>query len=133
MTQPIQMEVIVGSIVFIFGLVGVGLAVVAYYKKKMESNLIDNQVKKYQNINSFIAALEKYINGNNNLDNVKKVFENLEDKYYFSHFNHYLSDEDIRKKDKEYEKMQNIELKKFIDALKNKSWDIAEDITFLSN
>ena len=36
MTQPIQMEVIVGSIVFIFGLVGVGLAVVAYYKKKQD-------------------------------------------------------------------------------------------------
>ncbi len=36
MTQPIQMEVIVGSIVFIFGLVGVGLALVAYYKKKMK-------------------------------------------------------------------------------------------------
>ncbi len=36
MTQPIQMEVIVGSIVFIFGLVGVGLAVVAYYKKKLD-------------------------------------------------------------------------------------------------
>ena len=39
MTQPIQMEVIVGSIVFIFGLVGVGLAVVAYYKKKMKDNV----------------------------------------------------------------------------------------------
>lgn len=36
MTQPIQTEVIVGSIVFIFGLVGLGLAVVAYYKKKQE-------------------------------------------------------------------------------------------------
>ena len=36
MSQPIQMEVIIGSIVFIFGLVGVGLAVVAYYKKKMK-------------------------------------------------------------------------------------------------
>lgn len=36
MTQPIQMEVIIGSIVFIFGLVGIGLAVVAYYKKKLE-------------------------------------------------------------------------------------------------
>ena len=36
MTQPIQTEVIVGSIVFIFGLVGSGLAVVAYYKKKQE-------------------------------------------------------------------------------------------------
>jgi len=36
MTQPIQMEVIIGSIVFIFGLVGVGLAVVAYYKKKQD-------------------------------------------------------------------------------------------------
>ncbi len=36
MSQPIQMEVIIGSIVFIFGLVGVGLAVVAYYKKKQD-------------------------------------------------------------------------------------------------
>jgi len=35
MTQPIQMEVIVGSIVFILGLVAIGLGVVAYYKKKM--------------------------------------------------------------------------------------------------
>jgi len=36
MSQPIQMEVIVGSIVFIFGLVGIGLALVAYYKKKLD-------------------------------------------------------------------------------------------------
>jgi len=36
MTQPIQIEVIVGSIVFILGLVGVGLGVVAYYKKKLK-------------------------------------------------------------------------------------------------
>jgi hypothetical protein len=36
MSQPIPMEVIVGSILFIFGLVGVGLAMVAYYKKKMK-------------------------------------------------------------------------------------------------
>jgi len=34
LSQPVPMEVIVGSIVFIFALVGVGLAVVAYYKKK---------------------------------------------------------------------------------------------------
>ena len=36
LTQPIQMEVIIGSIVFIFGLVGIGLAVVAYYKNKQD-------------------------------------------------------------------------------------------------
>jgi len=35
MTQPVPMEVIVGSIVFILGLVGVGLGVVVYYKKKL--------------------------------------------------------------------------------------------------
>lgn len=34
MTQPIQIEVIIGSIVFIVGLVGIGLAIVAYYKQK---------------------------------------------------------------------------------------------------
>jgi len=38
MTQPIQIEVIIGSIVFILGLVGIGLGVVAYYKKKMNIN-----------------------------------------------------------------------------------------------
>ena len=36
MTQPIGMEVIIGSIIFILGLVGVGLGVVAYYKKKLK-------------------------------------------------------------------------------------------------
>ena len=36
MTQPVPMEVIIGSIVFILGLVGVGLAVVGYYKKKLK-------------------------------------------------------------------------------------------------
>jgi hypothetical protein len=34
LTQPIPSEVIVGSIVFILGLVGVGLLIVQYYKKK---------------------------------------------------------------------------------------------------
>jgi len=36
MSQPIPTGVIVGSIVFILGLVGVGLAVVVYYKKKFD-------------------------------------------------------------------------------------------------
>ena len=43
MTQPIQMEVIIGSIVFIFGLVGVGLAVVAYYKRKMNIIKVEDE------------------------------------------------------------------------------------------
>jgi len=43
MTQPIQMEVIIGSIVIILGLVGVGLAVVVYYKKKMNVNIEDEK------------------------------------------------------------------------------------------
>jgi len=42
MTQPIQMEVIIGSIVFILGLVGLGLAVVAYYKKKFKNERVDD-------------------------------------------------------------------------------------------
>ena len=36
MTQPVPTEVIIGSIVFILGLVGIGLGVVAYYKKKLK-------------------------------------------------------------------------------------------------
>ncbi len=133
LSQPIQMPVIIGSIVFIFAVVGVGLGVVGYHKRKMERNLVDTRVKEYENIDSFIFALEKYMNENTNLDNVEEIFENLEDKYSFPHFYHYLSDEDIREKHKEYEKMQNTELEKFIDALKNQSWDKAEDITFLGN
>ena len=43
MTQPIGMEVIVGSIVFILGLVAVGLGVVAYYKKKLDSKVEDEK------------------------------------------------------------------------------------------
>jgi len=34
MSQPIKIEVIIGSIIFILGLVGIGLAVVEYYKRK---------------------------------------------------------------------------------------------------
>jgi len=43
MTQPIQMEVIVGSIVFILGLVGVALGVVAYYKKKLNIIKVEDE------------------------------------------------------------------------------------------
>jgi hypothetical protein len=34
LSKPVPAEVIVGSIVFIFALVGVGLALVAFYKRK---------------------------------------------------------------------------------------------------
>ncbi|WP_269472901.1 hypothetical protein ACM66Z_03075 [Sulfurovum sp. ST-21] len=36
LSQPVQLSVIIGSIVFVFGLVGIGLAIVAYYKKKFD-------------------------------------------------------------------------------------------------
>jgi hypothetical protein len=35
LSQPVPTSVIVGSITFIFVLVGIGLGVVKYYKKKM--------------------------------------------------------------------------------------------------
>jgi hypothetical protein len=35
MSQPVPTSVIVGSISFIFLLVGIGLGVVSYYKKKL--------------------------------------------------------------------------------------------------
>jgi hypothetical protein len=38
LSQPIQMPVIIGSIVFIFVVVGIGLGVVRYYKGKREIN-----------------------------------------------------------------------------------------------
>lgn len=34
MSHPVSGELIIGAIVFVFGLVGVGLAVVKYYEKK---------------------------------------------------------------------------------------------------
>ena len=36
MSQPIQMPVVIGSIAIIFVVVGIGLATVAYYKKKLD-------------------------------------------------------------------------------------------------
>ncbi len=36
MSQPVSPEIIIGSVLFIFTAVGVGLAVVAYYKKKFD-------------------------------------------------------------------------------------------------
>ncbi len=36
LTQPVPTSVIIGSILFIFGLVAIGLGVVVYYKKKLE-------------------------------------------------------------------------------------------------
>jgi len=36
LSKPIPMEVVVGFITFIVVLVGIGLAIVAYYKKKLE-------------------------------------------------------------------------------------------------
>jgi len=36
LSQPIPMEVVVASIIFVVVLVGIGLAIVAYYKKKLE-------------------------------------------------------------------------------------------------
>ena len=36
LSQPVQLSVIIGSIVFVFGLVGISLAIVAYYKKKFD-------------------------------------------------------------------------------------------------
>jgi hypothetical protein len=35
LSQPVPTSVIVGSIAFIFVLVGIGLGVVSYYKKKL--------------------------------------------------------------------------------------------------
>jgi len=35
LTKPIPNEVIIGSIIFIFVLVGIGLLLVRYYKKKL--------------------------------------------------------------------------------------------------
>ena len=36
LSKPIPMEVIAGSVAFIVIVVGIGLAVVAYYKKKLK-------------------------------------------------------------------------------------------------
>ncbi len=46
---------------------------------------------------------------------------------------HYTSDSDIRKKDKEYENMQESELKKLISYLKNGNIEAAQEINFLGN
>lgn len=38
LAQPIQIPVVVGSILFIFIVVGIGLGLVSYYKKKLKKD-----------------------------------------------------------------------------------------------
>ena len=54
--------------------------------------------------------------------NIDNVFANL---------HHYLSDEDIRSKDKEYDLMQIKELEKLIRHLRKRNLESANAITFL--
>jgi hypothetical protein len=35
-SKPIPMEVVVGSVVFVLVVIGIGLAIIAYYKKKLK-------------------------------------------------------------------------------------------------
>ena len=81
-------------------------------------------------IELFLHNLKQYTAGTCTLDEVQSTFENLDN---FHDFWHYISDEDIRAKDAEYAEMQNKELERFINAIENKNYAKANDISFLSS
>jgi len=83
-----------------------------------------------KNLQNFIECLRKYESGEISLEKIKAAFEGLD---RFHDFWHYISDSDIREKNAEYAEMQNNELKRFISALENKDYDLAQRITFLGN
>ena len=81
-----------------------------------------------KDIELFLEALRSYASGKSNLASVEATFKNLD---MFHDFGHYLSDSDIRDKDAVYAEMQNRELERFISALEENDYDLAQSITFL--
>lgn len=77
----------------------------------------------------FLELLKQFKENKIALNNVEDEFSKLD---AFHHFWHYLSDEDWRAKDRDYAKMQNDSLNKFIQALEAGDYEKATDITFLT-
>ena len=81
-------------------------------------------------IEIFLKYLNKYRSGDCSLEEVQYYFEELDN---FHIFWHYISDQDIREKDAEYEKMQNKELEIVIKAIENTDYAKANNVTFLGS
>ena len=81
-----------------------------------------------KDIELFLEALRSYASGKSDLASVEGTFKNLD---MFHDFGHYLADSDIWDKDAEYAELQNKELERFIAALEEKDYAIAQNITFL--
>ena len=79
-------------------------------------------------IEIFLRQLKKYASGECSLDEVRSSFEGLG---RFDDFWHFIADKDIREKDLEYAKMQNTELRKFINAIEKGEYETAQKISFL--
>ncbi|MBD3652372.1 hypothetical protein [Kangiella sp.] len=77
----------------------------------------------------FLELLKEFQGNKISLNDVEDEFAKLD---AFHHFWHYLSDEDWRAKDRDYAKMQNDSLNKFIQALEARDYERAKDITFLA-
>ena len=82
------------------------------------------------NTKELTSSLRLFEAGKATLNDVRRVFETLDN---FHDFSHYLSDEDIRLQDPEYREMQEAELDKFLEALEAGDDKKANGITFLSN
>jgi len=83
-----------------------------------------------KDIELFLEALRSYASGKSDLVSVESRFKNLD---MFHDFGHYLSDSDIRDKDAAYAEMQNKELERFISALEEQNYALAQSITFLGD
>ena len=80
-------------------------------------------------IDIFVEKLAAYRQGGRTIEEVGEEFAKLD---RFSHFNQFIKDGAIRADDVEYSVMQEKALAKFLRLLREKSYDEAEQITFLS-
>jgi hypothetical protein len=80
-------------------------------------------------IDSFIERLICYRKGEGTVDEVEELFVKLD---RFKHFQQFINDGAIRAKDIEFSVMQERALAKFLKLLRDKNFDEAEEITFLS-
>jgi len=80
-------------------------------------------------VDSFVEKLTSYRQGGKTLEEVGEQFEKLD---RFKHFKQFMKDGDLRADDVEYSVMQEKALAKFLRLLREKSYDEAEQITFLN-
>jgi len=84
--------------------------------------------------NKLLSIIERLLLEKINCENAQKEIEALSMEEFpelFGNLYHYLNDEDLRKKDKEYKEFQNEELKKLVNHLETGNIKKANEVSFI--